>query len=629
MRKKYILWVLLFLVLYAIILNTLCTYLWGYNTIINPDELRIYDRAKLIALHKIQLNRVWNAPNIYDLYPAGLHLFIASFILLTNNQQSVFSISLLFRILLSLIPTYLSFLIGLKFSKKVAAFSAFFYITSMIVLTKSDTYYITLYSYSNVVSTGAITRITVLISLLTFLIPIKENKESINSKYGILFLLSASIHGASHISTYLGFVFNFSALFLILFIYAFLTGKKYLERYSAFYMFLTFLSVIFVFFIYYFPMYKFIIQEPYSIGKLLPKFLPEFFIDYLPIVLLGLTIVTLFLLFAILKYSKGVIFKPTKLVFGRRIVSILILNMYIILYIVVLYLVTKNPLLYVYDFTLIFSPFPTYIPRHIPSFISVLSLVAGFTFYSISVYAIHIIFKKEFLKDGYLIIYIYIIFFVIWFIFGFVVSYYASRIIYIQYILPFILAIGISKIIPKYKIGEIKLKNLVKILLVLFIIAIISSSNVLSVANKDPVIRYSSEIQNNLIIGKVNDPIVTYDFMIYLNYYSSNDEYILGSKNSIEAVFTIVDFKSPTTTFVRYYKNNSGFSIVFLALKNPTKTNLERVYKTNYPTRFLIVGYNEMFPFKQPLPIKKYDSSPNLIKIYQGQGNQRIYLIAY
>ena len=611
------------LILFAILINTGCTYLWGYHTIVGSDEIRNYDRAMQISLHRVAIDKVWDSPNVYALYPAGLHLLISSF-MLTSGDFNVFDISFIFKILFTLIPTLLSFLIGLKINKWVAIFSTFFYITSFLVFTSTKTHYIYLFNRSNSVVAGCITIIMLFILLLSFLISLRIKRQCSLIAISSIYVLASTAHGITHISTFIGQLFNFSFLFGFLIFYGFIRHKEDLKNKSSLFLFLTFLSALFTFLIYYFPMYSTITGPDYKIDRFFPSILPTFLIDKIPMVFVSIVVVSIVLYVFLIKFHT----KAILLTKGRYTV-LGITSLYIFLYLYILMAVTKNPNDYAYSFVLIFSPFPTYLSRHMASFISIYSLLAGFSIYVLSIFGVLFSIKKFGIEK--VIGYTYMIFFFTWFIFGFIIMYYASRIIYIQYFLPFVLGVGAYYFL-KMKNRTVSTHthiNFIKIAMVILLVLILISVSTTTVINKDPAIRDEKNINNPLRIGTVSSQWATYGFIVYVknNLYSS--EYMLGSTNSIETLSATTYAKPPVIDWVGYYKNHTHWAVTMDVLRNPSKQNLQAFYNTYYPTRYFVTSYEEHFDWGPPMPVKKYDNSPYLLKTYQSNGGQRMYLIVF
>ena len=218
-----------------------------------------------------------------------------------------------------------------------------------------------------------------------------------------------------------------------------------------------------------------------------------------------------------------------------------------------------------------------------------------------------------------------------WFVFGFILMYYASRIIYIQYFLPFILAIGAYYFLKRESksIKHLSLRRFLRLSFVILLVIILISVPVVSFINKDPNIRDESSISNPLRIGTSSPPWSTYDFIVYANYHIDSSQYILGNSYSVETLSATTFGKPPTIGWVIYYKNHTLWTITILAIRNPSKQTLERFYNTYYPTKYMFVGYREHYYWGPVMPVERYDNSPYLLKIYQSNGGQRVYLIIF
>lgn len=622
MRKKTLYLFLVFLILFSIIINTGCTYLWGYHTIVSTDEIRHYDRAIQIALHRVDINKMWFQPKVYDLYPAGLHLLLSSFMMMSGDFN-VFDISFIFKIMFALVSTLLAFLIGLKFNSTVAIFSAFFYITSFMIFTNSKTYYVYLFTYSNYITTTSITIIMLFVSTLSFFLSLKINKSK-RVALSSIYVLSSVVHGISHISTFIGQLLNFSAFFIFLIVYEYVKNNKKIKDTAGLFLFLTMLSGFFTFLIYYYPMYSTIIGPEYKIYHLFPSLLPPQLIEKLPILLLLLVGLSFAFYFVILKLpSKAIILRK------RYYVPVIVFG-YILLYGYALYAVTTTPQSYVYSSVLIFSPFLTFIPKPPLSIISIYSLIAGFSIYLVSVIGLWYVLKK--FERAKLMGYAYLSFFLIWFIAGFVIKYYASRIIYLQYFLPFILGISayyfLSEFKRNYKEPTNKYITFVKRTFILLIVLILVMVSVTSFVNKEPAIREIENIENPLRFGTSQPPWWTYDSIVYTQHITNSSEYILGNSYSVQVLTATTGTLPPTSSWVTYYKNHTLWGVTVTAIRSPSRSNLIEFCKTYHPTRYMVVGYKEHFYYGPKMPVD-YDNSPYLLKVYQSNGGQRMYLITF
>ncbi len=629
-KKASLILGLILLIMTTIILNTLTHYLWGFNTIYSSDELRNFARARQIASHNIDFYHVWDNPAVYELYPAGIHVLLSSFMLM-GSTFNIYLISFIFKIMFAIIPTLLVFLAGLKISKKIGLFSAFFYITSFFIFTNSKSYYVYMFVNTNAVAAQNITSVTLYGALVVFLLSLKSAKKFYI--FDIIFLLFLIVHGISHISTYMGFVFNFSLFFISLSIYGFMKRNEKLKNIGIKYFFLTYISLIFVFFIYYFPMYPALLGENYHIVHFFPKFIPPLFIRNLPQILLGGLIILLPVSMILLKKKFDRVVSEPLSSRGKLIFIAGIISLYIIIYLYSLYAVTFNPTEYHYSFTLIFSPFPLYLPFHNLPLISLLSITVGFIAYIFSIFSIYGLLKKwktnlSFLNIGMM----FLLFFIIWWMFGFIYKYYASRIIYFNYILPFILAGGVSMLFKKCSnigFNGSNIRKAIRLTILLLIISLFLGTSTVTTINKDPVVRDNFNISNPLRFGTISAQEITPSFAIYVNHITEKDEYLLGNYYSIDSLGAITWIKPPVKRYVTYFKNHKLWVITYTALRNPNTLNLQVFCNAYKPTRYMVVGYNEHFRYDTALPVKKYDNSPNLLKIYQSNGGQRVYLIVF
>ncbi|AGB04681.1 hypothetical protein AciM339_0801 [Aciduliprofundum sp. MAR08-339] len=625
MNKKTVFITLIGILLIGIMISTSQEFLWGVDTIGGTDELHHFSRAYAIANRWVDPYHEPDNPKFFDFYPAGFHLLLGEFILL-SGFTSVYVLYIILKILYFLIPAIIVFLIGTKVDWKVGLLSVFFLATYFEILTSVHNYYIYVSTPQNYLNTNFITITSFFSTILLYLLFIKARDKEIF--LGSLITLFGVVHGISHISTYIGYIFNLTSFLIIFFIY-FVFKKNFTQSIKMVKLLLyTFLSLPLSFFIYYFPMYPVILNPPYRFKYFWPPFIPQSFLDYAPhifIISLISIIIILIYLTKFIHYSKyrGYLSFPR---ISKYIIFIFGL-LYIILYLTIVYKVTTNPRDYSFSgFILLAGVFPTYFPHRVYSYISFFSLIVGFLMFILSAFVITF-YYKIINKTHYLnyILIMYIIFYVTWFIFAIIIHYYADRIIYFRFLLPLVYSLAIFLVLS-FKVFSIGKKKIVRNVVVIGIIFVILSTNVVSQIAKEPSIREEFEIPRP-IRGSVSPPLIYSSLAVVTNTLTKPGEYVLASGATLPALATTTHIKLPTYSYSLTYTDHRNWSITINALRGKNMN----IFFERYNARYLIIGYGDLTMGRYPwgwhtAPISSYDKNPHLLLIYEGNGGERIYL---
>ncbi len=617
MNKKIIYLFLFSIILLGVGINiSHQAFIWGIETTSSADELDHFSRANAIAYGYTDLRHEYDNTDFFDFYPSGLHIAIAEFTILSDFYPAYIT-SLVFRTIYSLIVGVVMFLIGSKINWKVGIFSSFFSSTFIQVLT-SNTYYIYLSSWYNYLTTGVITVICTLFVLLFYILYFK-NKDN-DPRIGLLIVIFGTIHGISHISTYIGFIVNFIAFSLFILPLVFFRYK---------YLFIKLLNIILysilslpaVFFIYYLPMYPEVLSPTYLPEKFFPSFVPSHYVNFFPIIFSLMFIFILILLIILDKYSKkGAIsyFKTNKYIF------IGMLGSYITLYGLVLLFVTKNPQKYNFSgFAILAGIFPTYLPHSYNGVVSLASISVGFIMFGLTVLAFVFTYNYSSVNI-YFILILFFSFYVVWFMFAIIIKYYADRIIYFKYILPLIYGIGLVSFFSHKRLNS-KYGKLTKKIAVLGIVFLFLSMTIISQITKEPPIRQELEI-NRIEIGSRSVPIMLSSFSYEVNRITERGEYVLATPLTLEAISATSHTRSPTNHWSQSYIDHTNWSITINAIRG---RSLE-VFFEKYNANYLIVGFRDVvgpiiYFSNSVAPISTYNKNPNLRLIYVDQYGERIY----
>lgn len=635
-HKRFVVLSLLILIILGVGVNISSNIIWGYHTINNPDEYRHFAKARQIAYHNTPLNKMWDDPQHYDLYPAGFHIFIASFMLLTDNYDTFF-ISILYRILFAVIISLIIFLIGRKINNYVGILSVFFYNTFFFISTYvgrigAVTYknpYPHIVSHQSYLAPYLITHLLVFLSLLLYLLFLKSNLKN-EIKIGTIILIILVAHGVSHISTFIGFVANFS-IFIIL-ITLFLFKNKFFLIKNFKFLLIIILSTTLTYFFYYYPMSYAISTPEYNLSHFLPSLLPPVSVMNFTLVFSLTLVFTIAFIIVITMYWKSK-YKNLRnflrpLVINRFFIF-LITPLYILLYLTIILLVTKNPAHYNYSgFQLVNGIFPTYLPKSY-DYLVLYSLIISFSMYILSIISIFFSMRSSHSIALYIVL-IYLIFYIVWWIFTVPIHYYADRIIYFVYLLPFIYALGVYYFMRKIKIWKTSQKydKNIKSIIISTLLIFVLLTNIVTQINSDPVIRENMNIQNPLRIGVNNPPTITWSLCVATNIYTHKNEYILTSMQVGEALAGTTHIRPPTLMYNIIVKNHKNWRLRHNAFFGSELYRKE--FFEQYNARYLIVGVIDITAGGeipgQLAPIKKYNSSAHLILIYAKGDGERIYL---
>ncbi len=625
MNKKVVYLALISVIILGMGINTSHQLsLWGFETVSGGDEFAHFARAQNIARGYVDVYHEYDNPHFYDLYPSGFNVLSAEFIILSGFQSHYYT-SFIFKIIYSLMVGIIVFLIGAKINWKVGVFSSFFLMTYFRIYTWKKTFYINVSSPQNTLTSVFISTTLILFTILLYMMFLKTRDREV--EYGVLIVIAGTVHGISHISTYIGFILNFIGfsaiiMFLIMFRY-----RAYLSKMVNIILY-TLLSIPFVFFIYYFPMFPDILSSAYYPDKFFPPFIPSAAIPYLPEIsaMMLLTIVSVLVI-----YNKYVAVREITYIKTDRKLFGFMIAAYLAMYGLVLFLVSKNPYRYPGSGELILMGiFPTYIPHSIPGLVSTLSLIVGFSMYLLTLFAFLWAYKSKFVNFNFILL-LYFSFYLVWFFSAIVIKYYPSRIMYFQFILPFVYAAGlVSLLTPSKKrssSGILKfLKSpFIKKSIAVAIVAMFLSMSVVSQITKEPELRPELNIER-ISIGKTRPPRDVSSFMYEVGYLTEPGDYVLATPETLEVVCTMEGTRSPTNHWSQTYADHSNWGITINAIRG---TDIDTFFE-KYNATYLVVGYGDIHGFSDTFGNKYHDpdiysQDPNLVLIYEDQYGERIY----
>lgn len=627
----------------VLIISLVMNFVWpllvyGSNTISGSDELRFIDRGRAIAQGRISVTESWYRQGYIDAYPPGYAIIVANIFVLFPGIDA-FDISIIMRMLTITIITLLYFWFGLFFSKNVAILTAVARSTLFIIYISSPSNYVYLYSTLPVALGGNLTEIAILLTLIfIFRYASKTGSDTIN--LSMIFLIGI-FHGWIHISGFMSFTF-FMILFLVLIqffsmrsnfssprghfketFYGLLSGR-YMIPVCIF-----LLQPLTIFLSYYFEVLVNASPDIYEIEMLFPIPIPiEWFLTIIvSVFILGIVGLIKFL-------SKGhawVIPIPTYSNKPLRNISFA----YIVTFLLIMIAVNLDQSRYAFANFAILTGFPSYIPINADSFISVLSFSVGLFLFAFSTICLFD-WKNQKLASSRFIILFHIssyFFFACVFFLGVLTPH---RSLFFTVSLPFLIALSLIwlwspplKRLPSFlrtrtfTIRKISRFTAVMIVAGFFLISIILR------ANMDPSIRENIQGNDVLGFGSTTPPIVTSDFIEEVKRHHIDGSNILSTPDTQSALFAFLDFTPLSPYFDPETWRNDDWSTVKLSLTYGYNQSPSKWLK-NHNGTLVVVGFadvhegNRQYGFVS-LDLTKFDSDPNLKKVYQDQYNQSIY----
>ena len=631
MDKKVVYLALLAVLIVGIGINTSHQmFLWGFETVTGGDEFVHFARAQNIARGYVDAYHEYDNPKYFDLYPSGFPLLSAQFLVLSGFPAHFYT-SLIFKSFFALMTGLFAFLIGSKINWKVGIFSSFFFLTYFQIYTWSKTFYIMVASPQNSLGSTFVSTTMIFVTLLLYLLFLKAREN--DWKFGILIVFLGAAHGVSHISTYIGFVLNFIAFSVIVLVISVFKYRSYLFKIINIIIYTT-ISIPIVFMVYYYPMFPGILSAGYFPEKFFPPFIPASVIPYLPPLSMLMLLASVSVLILYNRYVSRVDISHIRS--DRKLVGTMLLA-YFAMYGITLFLVTRDPYGYPGSGELILmGVFPTYIPHSYPGMISTVSLLVGFSMYALSVMGFLYAYKLKFINFNFILL-LYFSFYIVWFVSAIIIKYYPSRIMYFQYVLPFLYGAGLFSLIAtsKKRAGEAghsrarfikrlsipRLKKYAAIGIVFMFLAM----NVTSQITKEPELRPELEIER-VSLGETHPPRDLSSLIYEIDYLTEPGDYILATPETLEVASATEGLRSPTSHWSQTYADHTSWAITIKAIRG---TNVKDFFDT-YDADYLVVGYGDIHGAAEIFGNKYHDpdiysKNPHLLLIYVDDKGERVY----
>jgi len=618
-KKRKILLALALIIVYGIMITNSHQLMYGINTFSGVDEFNHVSRAFAISNGKVDMYHDYVNKDVCDLYPAGLHVLMSSFIL-TSGVRNTYILLLLFKTVFIILNILLFFILGSKVHPAIGLLAAFFSFNIPTVLTNIISEYVWIQTSSNYFNTTQITICTLLVSLYAIMeLSLFQNKKIM--VFSLLLLIASIIHGISHISTYIGYLVCIIPFLLLSMVIAYKKSGRYAAARWIYSLFIVLLSLPFVFFIYYYPMMSELLSPGYRITDLFPPFMQSFPQSMFPISMLlvgGLSLIIIIFSYQFIKGKEGTHFDYFC---TKRKYPLLVL--YLLLYLGMVVALNLSPEKYI-----IGSVFPTkfamYIPRWHVTLVTISSFLFGIFSFFFSVIGLNAMLSPDRDRKWKYIGMLYLCSFTIWFIFLIPYQYYAHRVgRFYQLILPFIFASAIFYI---ERIDFPKIKGVSKILrsivVIVMILCIFISTNWISQINKDPpIIEPSKKSALPLRFGEEHLPIITPKFGDVVRTYAEN-KVVLGSRDTLRALTAVSGVDPPPgafyITYVTWDYSNYKWDSYCNAIRG---YRMDEFFKENNVS-YVILGIGDRGMSYI------YDDNPNLFKIYESEYGEKIYAYA-
>jgi len=621
LSKRTIYLFILSLLFVSVIFATFHILLYGGVVLSGTDTMRHFDRANAIRDGRVDIFHVWDNPEVVEFYPPGFHILIVLTCEITGISNP-FVIQLILLISFTVITSLLYFIIGAKISPGVGllAILASNTIPSFLVNYQAD--YIFFQTSATYLNTTAISVVMFLLSLIAFLTIVLSQK--ITFPFFLIFYLSMTVHGLSHISTYIATFFGFILLIILSMIFR----NYYANLQKISYPFFSLLGVLLlsgasVFFIYYFPHFNDLTSSSYEISSLLPPIIRDLPLIYIPLIAGGTAILGMILMFIPRVFSSLNIrsLRISSLIgtlraFLRRyspFIFLLILSLLILLVNTNLGLIPKGSAGEV-------AHFPTYYPRG--------SGIFGIVIYSIGVlfigFAVLGLFglNQRVAAPATIIAISFFLMFMMFIVFYVVVPYYSHRMMRpFEFMLPLILGGIIHFNYQEYlPFKKIPWKKIVVFSVAMSLISITTVSEI----NKDPAV-CDETIKKDLPLrlGKsVQPPLVTPQFIAAVHAYAAG-EVILATPQITQVLGMASDIDGAGITYVTYYKDHNLWSIYVQALNNPGKTN--EFFRKNGGELVITTQTSKELGFDP----SKFENSLQHYEIYENGSGERIFVFFY
>ena len=219
--------VLILAIIANVLFNLLPNFLYGFHSFFGYDLIGLLGRVNAFYYRNVPME--CNACGYIETYPPGFHVFLASIKFLTNFDS--FQLDICFRVIYNALSILLVFIIVNKVSRKYTI-SVLLMAVVLVTTVTTATGYASLGAGLQA-STGAISGIFTATAIFAiFCLFSREKRERRDIPYYILFFLTFTAHGVSHVG---GMVMEISLigsamLFFILYHLIFGENRQFLVK---------------------------------------------------------------------------------------------------------------------------------------------------------------------------------------------------------------------------------------------------------------------------------------------------------------------------------------------------------------------------------------------------------------
>jgi len=639
-KKIAILLIILSLLFAGILMVTSQRFMWGYEVLEGGDEIRHFSRGRAIGEQRVDIFHRPQEPNDPEFYPPGIHILYANMFMISGTTNA-FSLSLIFKLMVFSTIFLMYFLIGNKISATLGVGAMFFRIFLFSVSSIITTNRILLETLNLTIS-GTLFSEFCMLFYFAYIVYIFKN-NLINSKiFGLstIFLLTAMVHGLTHISDFIMFLIG--VIMFILFysiIYLGTLGRRffrlnlsYPKKSFGLIFSLSMLSASVTYLSYYFRILNEANMKGYDFSRRLPDIISTqrfFTVSNL------LSPILLIISLALVIYF----FKSKNVRLGCKI-SCLRINklaflfpiIFLALYMLEVYYVNLSP--YSYIRTGAVTRIAGFYPRYLDftTTLNVMSIMSGFILLFLSVVGLYYLLSQR--KEESILI--SILFFVLflgstfnnlpWFFFTHDIGAYLMRLS-----IPFLLGGSLLSIMSIKNSNAISfldiMNNLIakkkKLLVILIIIFMMSVSTVRNV-NYQPPVRDEYDKNHFMRFGTTSDMSATPELIKAVQTFTENGERVLASRYTYEVLTVTTHIGHIETKYGSYKTNNQNWSIFANAWRNG---NLEN-YFDHYGGSFIVFSLRDINNgnhFLNEEQIIDFQKNPRLIKVYENSHGESIY----
>ena len=642
------------LIILLLIFNWIFPYLvYGYNMISNSDELRFFNRGKAIAIGEVDIYHYWNDPNYIDAYPPAVSLIITA-MLTMNPGIDAFTVQFIYKAFILVLTLLLYFWLGTFFSRKTALAAIFFRSCIFMILTDFPSLYTYMLPYGIMLGGGNYTEIAVLLTIILIFRFLKHTGSD-RTNLALIFLVGLT-HGESHISGFMSFSIFFS-LFMALYAallsareirtllpkmkplsYLLKLTKATFDNRVMLPVYVTFLLPLLLHLTFYYKIVEEASPAIYYIENILPLSMPPttYFILIIALFVFGA--------FALIKGGRGATYAngPTHPSISPRTWQIALL-LYLACFVAIIYVVNRTPEKYNYLSFAIMTGFPSYLPLNNMGLVPLLSIIAGFILFVVSLLGLIEMRNDKNPASAFLVMFYLISYY--FFTFTFMLNIMRPhRSMFFLIILPMLLSAavvnmrGVLRIISGYA-GRLRFDSIpipagrflrshsrqISAIIIVGFFAI----GLFGRANLDPIVRDMGEVIPLLQFGNVGAPLATTSFIEKVKEFYTPGEAILSSPDTQTTLFPFLDFVIMSPYWNENIYDNSNFSEVFYSLHyssghSPSKWLVE------HGGSLVVLGYLDVLSGPPAygyydFNLQQFDNDNKLVKIFQNEFGERIY----